>query len=372
MSELFQRTLAERSMIETQATKACTNCAKARRKCGKQHPKCHRCQTRGMICNFPRSRPSCFVPLLEDTSSGAIIQALPSPVLLCFPLIDDNTASWWFAAPETWAIDAPSSQLLSTTRFISSDFDRLLHTVLSWLIEWIDKGSNSFIHHHLYQTCFPSAMQDAYTSVSTYLGRTPQNTAIVHRIIANRAALLVASGLPNPPNANSLDTLARVQALLIYQIIGISSPDITLRALASQHIPVLESWLTTLMQHTRLTLLTPSSTSLWHTWILAESARRTWLITAGIQGLYKFFTNPDPMSPCLGGTVFTSRRGFWEAQSARAWEKECCERYAGLVRLTEPEKMLEKVPREEISEFARVVLECTYGVQWCEELGIRG
>jgi hypothetical protein len=69
----------------------------------------------------------------------------------------------------------------------------------------------------------------------------------------------------------------------------------------------------------------------------------------------------------MGGTVFTSRRGFWEADSARVWEKECMERYAGLVRLTETEKMFGMLPKEEICEFAEVVLECTYGVAWCEE-----
>jgi hypothetical protein len=59
-----------------------------------------------------------------------------------------------------------------------------------------------------------------------------------------------------------------------------------------------------------------------------------------------------------------------EAGSARAWEKECSERYAGLVRLTEMEKLFEMVTKGEISEFVKVVLECTYGVGWCEEWGV--
>jgi hypothetical protein len=128
-------------------------------------------------------------------------------------------------------------------------------------------------------------MQDAYTCVATYLRRTPQNTGI----IADRVNSLVATGLPDLPSAHSLETLARVQALLIHQVIRFSSPNVALRALATQNISVLESWLTILMRHTRFTLLNPSSTPLWHTWILAE----IWLITAGIQGLYKFFTCPD-------------------------------------------------------------------------------
>jgi hypothetical protein len=65
--------------------------------------------------------------------------------------------------------------------------------------------------------------------------------------------------------------------------------------------------------------------------------------------------------------MFTSRRGFWEAPSASVWGRQCEEQYAGLVRLTETDKLFTMVPQEEISEFAKLVLECTYGTEWCEE-----
>jgi hypothetical protein len=359
------------AMVESRESKACTNCAKARRKCGKQRPHCLRCQARGRTCHYPSLKPSCFVPLHSDTSSIEVVPTVPSPLSLHFSLADESTASWWFASPETWTIDAPLPQLISQQRFISSDFDRILQKVMDWLAEWIETGSNPFIHQHLYQTCFPTAIQDAYIALSSYLHKNPTNTHTIHRIIADRVTSLVASGLPDSLTSAPLDTLAHVQALVIYQVIGFSSPDIRLRALASKHVIVLETWMSTLMQNTRLALLSLSSSMpLWHTWILAESVRRIWLITAGLQGLYKLFTCPDLTRPCMGGTMFTSRRGFWEAGSARAWEKECSERYAGLVRLTETEKLFEMVPRGEISEFTKVVLGCTFGVGWCEERGV--
>jgi hypothetical protein len=365
-------------------SKACTNCAKARRKCGKQRPHCIRCQTRGRTCHYPLSKPTSFVPLLDDASSTVsttdMISTLPSPLSLCHPFLDDNVASWWFASPETWAIDPPSSQLVSVQRFVSTDFDRVLQKVMTWLTQWIESGSNPFIHRHLYRTCFPTPIQDAYTSLSTYLHRSPANSPIINRIIEDRVTKLVSQGLPGDSSStNTLEVLPCVQALLIYQIIGLSSSDVRLRHLAEQHIPVLESWVCILMDRTSLSLASPPPESptippghlLWYTWIIAESVRRAWLITAGIQGLYKHFTHPDPTRPCMGGTVFTSRRGFWEAPSARLWEKECTERYAGLVRLTEIEKMFTMVPKEEINEFAKVVLECTFGGEWCEEEGLR-
>jgi hypothetical protein len=213
--------------------------------------------------------------------------------------------------------------------------------------------------------------------------RRPGNEGVVGRIVIEKATNLVDAGLITGPGqlstTNVLDNLSRTQALLIYQTLGFHATDIRLRSLAHRHIPILESWVAVLMQQTSSIILTysppcpsdfsSSSNILWYSWILSESVRRMWLVVGGLQGLYKLFTNAGvDAGKCMGGTVFTSRAGFWEASSASMWEKRCAERYAGLVRLTETDKMLELVPKGEISEFAKVVLRCTFGRGWCEEM----
>jgi hypothetical protein len=372
-------------MVVISESNACTNCAKARRKCGKQSSQCLRCQSRGLSCHYPRPKRSCFVPLandaLEVVSAEIMPSTLPSPLELSFPFISNTNqvASQWFASPETWTIDSPPSELATNTaRFSSSDFDHILAKVLRWLIQWVEKGSNPFIHRQLYRTCFPPAIQGAYLALSAYLYKTPTNKQLVKRILVSNVEQLVKNGLISTTPISTLDTLdnlSRTQALLVYQCISLYDGDIRLRHLAERHIPVLESWVALLMQQISQIIHSPSSdpstppeNTLWYSWILAESVRRLWLVIAGIQGLYKLFTTSEGIGGgCMGGTVFTSRRGFWEADSARVWEKECMERYAGLVRLTETEKMFGMLPKEEICEFAEVVLECTYGVAWCEE-----
>ncbi|KAF2107962.1 hypothetical protein BDV96DRAFT_588009 [Lophiotrema nucula] len=399
-------------MIERLETKACTNCAKSRRKCGKQHPTCLRCRNRRLSCNYPPPKPTSFVPLLEDATPSAAITgitlALPSPLDLYLPVIDTHSASSWFASPLTWAIDPPPQSLTSNpSRFSSSDFTRSLQHVFQWLTQWIKAGSCPFIHRQLYRTYFPPAIQSAYTSLSAYLHKTPANAGIVCTIIEGRATQLVADGLldfssiSTISTTETLDNLSRVQALLVYQCIGLYDGDLRLRRLAEQHIPVMEDWVGVLMQQASQTLsfcstpafatpipmsgaeefqplapsplgpdTFPSSHHLWFAWILAESVRRLWLITAGLQGLYKLFSNPNPTKPCMGGTMFTSRQGFWEAPSAGAWEKRCTERFAGLVRLTETDKLFSMVPKGELNEFARLVLQCTFGLEWCEMVGV--
>jgi hypothetical protein len=297
---------------------------------------------------------------------------------LHFPIFSAYTSSLWFASPETWAIDvSPTQSLCSTPRFTSTDFDRILRKVLGWLTQWIETGSCPFIHRQLYRKCFPDEISGAYLALGAWLHRSDGNRQIVYRVIEERVTRLVENGLLLDLPVNNRDAvlnLSRVQALLVYQCIGLYDGNVRLRHLAEKHIPVVESWVVVLMEQT--SQLTSSATPphaadeenmLWYSWIVAESARRVWLIISGVQGLYRIFTNPDPTNPCIGGTVFTSRRGFWEAPSAKAWERACTERYAGLVRLTETEKMFAMVPKEEISEFAKVVLECKFGLEWCEE-----
>lgn len=368
------------------ASPSCTHCAKARRKCNKQRPHCLRCQERGQTCRYPLTKPSSFVAIPDDanissrncTLSTAL--ALPSPINIHIPLLTD--AFQWFAAPSTWAIDAPPKELQLSARFSISDFECLLATVLRWLVQWVETGSNPFIHRQLYVACMPSAIQDAYMCLTAYLHKNDMNDKFVKRIIVEKSEGLVKEGMivkdAGMSTRDVLDNLAKVQALLVYQTLGFYDTDIRLRALADRNVPILQYWTETLMQQTSSSILTyappcpspltdTSENLLWYSWIFSESVRRIWLVVGGIQGLYKLFTNPDPSKPCMGGTAFTSRRGFWEASSASVWEKSCAERYAGLVRLTETEKMFAMVPKEEISEFAKVVLQCTYGRGWCEE-----
>ena len=306
--------------------------------------------------------------------------------------------SCWFASPDTWVLDKAPPELFSNpSRFSSGDLDRVLKTVLRWLVQWIDEGSNPFIHRQLYRHRLPQCIQEAYLLLSSYYHRTASNEQFVFRMIEDRVMNLVAQGVPisdltqggaidDPTALDTLEHLARVQSLLVYQCIGLYDGNIRLRHLAEQHIPILEEWLCQLLSQAGPTtccgesLVVPPSerianfTSipyeniLWYSWILAESIRRTWLVAAGIQGIYKLIQHRS--AACMGGTIFTSRQGFWEAPSAVAWEKQCSEVYAGLVWLTETDKMFAMVPRGEINEFAKLVLECTYGVEQMERWGI--
>lgn len=380
---------------------ACTACAKDRRKCGKQKPHCLRCRARGTKCCYPATKRSSFVELVDQVAATQPSSArLPDTSITRFPsavAAVDCLVSSWFMSPATWTLDAIPPRLTSGPgRFSMGDLNRMLNRMIGWMKQWSEQGSNPFIHHELYRHRSPSCIQDAYTSLSCYSQMTAANRHLVYRIIEDRATQLVSQGsaMSNPSVVGRFDTLeclARVQALLIYQIICLYDGNVHVRLLAEKHIPVLESWLQHLFEHSRHVIYTESSSILmpteekaahlqdsasslphrdllWHSWIIAESTRRTWLVSSTVHGIYKLINNRT--GTCLGGTVFTCRKGFWEAPSAVAWEKQCSEMYAGLLRLTEVEKMFALVPLRDINEFAKTMLQCTYGVEQASCWGV--
>ena len=118
-------------MIPTLETKACQACAKAKRRCGKETPKCVRCRRRGIECMYPPSKPSSFVLLEEDASlppactnsgcstaylSAYTVSSRPRPAgdlvpshrlaFQPYPVAsaDIPLSSIWFNLPSTWQI----------------------------------------------------------------------------------------------------------------------------------------------------------------------------------------------------------------------------------------------------------------------------
>ena len=280
----------------------------------------------------------------------------------------------------------------------AADLKHATATVHQWLAQWVDGDSNPFIHHQLYRNRFPQCIQDAYMALSCYLHRKSSNEQAIFQIIEDKAQQLAeqdtlsaesALGITslNSASLDPLTHLARAQALLIYQLIGLYDGNIRLRCIAESHIPVLNSWMHQAVDHASQCnslgsfLVSSSSCAeaaandlpwerlVWYSWIFAESLRRTWLVVSAIHGVY--LSSQDGVAHCLGGMMFTSRQGFWEAPSALVWQKRCSEVYGGLVRLTETDKLFTMVAPEDLDDFAKLVLEVTFGMEQMERWGVK-
>ena len=292
---------------------------------------------------------------------------------------NDEFVSWWFAAPDTWMIDqAPGG--VKRMPPASHDLDDAIQTLQHWLSSWTIGQANPFFHSELYRQRFPSHLQDAYLSLSLYNARTTTNKSTVFRILEDKVVQLVSARhhCSSKPTLDPLELLSYAQALLVHQVIGLFDGNIRLRHVAEKHILVLIEWIHDIVnraQHQqplgRFLLSSPHEAasmqwekSAWYSWILAESIRRTWLMVSMVQGMY--MTSRDGVDHCLGGMVFTSRAGFWEAPTASTWQQKCTEVYGGLIRLTEMNKLFANIDPTHLDEFAELVLKVTFNSEQLE------
>ncbi|RDW74890.1 hypothetical protein BP6252_06032 [Coleophoma cylindrospora] len=400
----------------------------AKRRCGKQTPHCLRCRTRGIECSYPPPKPTRFVLCRDDDTPPVVPDVTPpinwqmctySPGLqvstaenarpgfvldlpgLSSRPVDEQLASSWFSSLETWEIIRPTADQKLLTVYEMKAYLRKIHR---WLSDWVEKGSNPFIHARLYGNRFPRCIQDAYASLSCYLHKTPANEQAVFHIIEDRAKQLLAdNGIHSPGSPEEsknrrlgpidpLEHVARVQALLVYQTVGLYDGNIRLRSLSESYIPVLEGWMIEMVQHAKNTVCLGDSVVspiieqtdvgpsrlfsaldedlLWYSWIAAESMRRTWVIGSSIQVMFMAL-HQGGIPPCQGGMMFTTRQGVWEAQSAVAWEKLCSEVHVGLMQMADTHRIFTEAAPEDINDFTKVILEVIYGTERIKRWGVQ-
>lgn len=243
------------------------------------------------------------------------------------------------------------------------------------------------------------------------------NRAIVTALMEQRLKQLLADQPRPSPGAssdedagtslNTFEHLARVHALLIYQIICLHDGDIRLRHVAETQIPTLNSWLRQLISSAQRsaargleTFISPMVTppaqqqdpalhagtggrdggmeyvtlaksmlshedTAWYAWLFAETIRRSWLVASSVQTIY--LTLQVLWAPCPGGLPFTTRKGVFEAASAFAWAARCEGHRQGTDFARRHEnRLFEDCRPEDIDEFTTRLLEINYGIERME------
>lgn len=169
--------------------------------------------------------------------------------------------------------------------------------------------------------------------------------------------------------------LARVQALLVYQVIRLLSGDARQRSMAEELFPTLRGWSMQMLecallssQYVQQQQLSSNNgevinnapaaqkrESEWQAWILAESVRRTWLVAGHTQCIYGLLRNG--ISACPGGLMFTTRAGLWQADSADEWWETCWQKDVLFCQSLETQTQLVKKARpDEVDDFGMFVL----------------
>lgn len=402
-------------------TSACQPCARAKRKCERQRPKCARCRRRNIECTYPPAKQSNFVlcegnanelahnpgtishiPSSEDPfvseslpSSHNTLSELPDLDELLVEVTNDITSqssSDWVSL--TPAIVTPCFPTIPCYRANDSQLQSYAIIIREWLAEWVEHGSNTFIHASLYRRQMPLCIQDAYTTLSSYMHKTASNERTIFQILENRVKQLVATGGrdsvrtsnndsfrngnfhdKHKDGLNSIEHLARVQALVVYQFLALFDGDIRLRHIAEGHMSLLDDWVQEMLDHAAVMSRSEGLVDVdsfrgvvnnredlnWHCWIVAESTQRTCMIATGVTSIFQMMQTGTAPS-CFGIVVFTTRPGVWEAPSAIAWSRLCLEsNTGGLMQLSEAERLFTEATPEDVNDFTKLFLEATFG-----------
>ncbi|ROV95690.1 hypothetical protein VMCG_07632 [Cytospora schulzeri] len=298
-------------------------------------------------------------------------EACPSPTTMDLAA----RAPLEFSAPRCFDVAALTNEIESKLQYA---IDRIKAAPRTMLLE----TETPWCHPLLYREQMPRVMQDAISSCALYVAKNPINAPVVMSCINARVNDLLDSTLPESP----LDTLARTQAILLYQIIRFFDGDILARASADATFNELESAVSDLLRHiswagegvlSNLEItgkdivdlpmfpLQPSRES-WREWIFQESARRTYLIASFFIRAWKMLTG-RPLPGCredlpLMHEQWTLSAYLWQARDAYAFSLAWRERKHFVVTRRTVMSTLAGAGHDDLEPFGKMLLTVALGI----------
>ncbi|KAI0103603.1 putative aldo/keto reductase [Daldinia grandis] len=246
---------------------------------------------------------------------------------------------------------------------------------------WVRNGYNSFIHRRLYDKGMPTCLQDAFTTLATYVSCTPAMKETILQIAEWRSSALANQCPCAAGGAQGIRAqLARIHALFVYQFILLFDGSVRSRAHAEKQQSTLRQWVTQMCEAARRyrgedifaqNNRTPqwdvskfdreydASSKMWQLWILIESVRRSQLIIDTISNIYDVMAKG--WADCTGAVMFTARRGLWEADSAVKWFELSSVEEPLLVPSLQPGPLISQYNADELDDFVKTVWTCIVG-----------
>ncbi|KAJ5093274.1 hypothetical protein N7456_009135 [Penicillium angulare] len=382
--------------------KSCEACKKAKRRCDLGLPACSRCIHRKVACVYPWRQPPAFEGLNEAPSSiGHPMTTQQSfsmeqqandpsfPQLSCSPalteLVDsllENHNDWDHAlhvVPDRavnvgpyFALTIPRArQPRPLPEIIASNLQFAIDILKDTPKTMVLENQTPWCHQKLYQNHMPRAMQDAFSCCSLYMSKNETNAPVIMALFDARIKDIIST--PEPDEL--LDKLARVHALILYQIMRLFDGDIRSHATADALFASLNSSVVSLLSHLHLPLpsdsLQPLPVSIdsiigfWNSWVVQESARRTVLLAFFFMQIYKVLQGNVPVH-CDGRlglehSWYLSAH-LWSAQSAFDFAVAWAEKPHFVVHNLDFSWALTSAQPVDLDQFGRMLLVTLLGI----------
>ncbi|KAI9147326.1 Transcription factor gsfR2 [Paramyrothecium foliicola] len=333
--------------------KSCNACFKSRRKCDLQYPACATCRRTKKTCSYAYAPPNQDQGPGGEQSFGAVTATDWANVE---PMMHNELLAW---AEETTnhvgsqAFLGQTSSTFECSSTSSSDHDNITTRLFSsseasysppstpsplslvgplgeplpiegstetwqWVTnqlksyprDFAHQAQNVFIHSQLYREYMPRSIQAAFGISSTSCLVTDSNRRMLFRVVDNEVLGLLES----TAEPTLLDELAKIQALLLYQMIRLFQGGIEQRAMAEQQQGLLMTWSLKLVRRCEAELRNGELVD-WQTWILAECIRRTAIVVYMLYGINSIFRE----GICIG---FPTLAKLPMSRSTTSWDSE--------------------------------------------------
>lgn len=311
--------------------KACDGCSKAKRRCDLLTPICSRCCSKSLECvykNVPLNMSA--VPSEgEGTENDASLVPFAGEdvqIDTSFPDIDFafllefvDTAQLQISPPSHFNSPVSIADQVSRWSGIHSrdSIAWVINNLKTYPSTFVLHGNTPFIHSLLYRNELPKVVQETFSICATYKAMTEFNKSIILRIIGAKVDAIVQDDIYSW-SWSLVDNLSYVQSLILTQIIQLFDGDIRQRALGEKNESFLVKWTDQLQWHLHTGLNDTYQCSLQY-WVIAESARRTILISYILRGYYSFCKHDkcDPshyvLAVALRKQKFTPQARLWDS-----------------------------------------------------------
>ncbi|KAJ5390772.1 uncharacterized protein N7496_001840 [Penicillium cataractarum] len=316
--------------------RSCQACIKGKRRCDQLWPKCSRCLGKGRDCEYANA------PLTATS---------------------DSRRSLIKKAPRNRGQVALSHQIRTPLRLeIAKEYDQsaikfLVRGLREYPRAFVTGQKTDFIHPETYSSGLPTAIRDTHILCGLYAQRAPQGNISDILYFLRMKSDEIYRHFSHSSSFN--DLLGCSQALILIQCILALNQDLPSQY-SEDTSSMLEKVAKRLWEQAPVQL--PSTLTQRQAWLLAESVRRTIIVSLMLRSAYSLNTrNYSVRTPFVDALPFDVRTSLWDDDSNHALADQDSGLSGSMISLHEYSDAMERGSVHNINNFGALILAACKG-----------
>ncbi|OKL61678.1 hypothetical protein UA08_02987 [Talaromyces atroroseus] len=350
--------------------RSCDACFSGRRKCDLAYPICGRCKQNKKTCNYVSSpdtntNKSDFGGALDhQTPSSTTSLGIDSWLLedAAFEMdLNDSVLMTGLLEPKNVPNMLGELGELEPVSGHTRSWKWVIERLKDYPREFVRRTETPFIHRN---TCLNNTgaevLRGAFGICAACVCMNATNQPMLFEALNAELAKLL-----QPGTSSSLrEDLAKMQAIVLYQLIRLFHGDIKQRALVEQQQEHISASMLHLLRRANVELSVAQPT--WETWIFSESTRRTVMVAFMIYAVYSIFKHEIcPELPTLSILPVSTKQEFWTSEITYLLHTS----QEKIVKYSEFTSLWLLSPSRMLHSFEKLILVACKGIEPLEALG---